>query len=79
MVEVIGSKYVEGTSKKSGKPYTAYIVYYTQDGADQGVNGKICGDAFVDKRLLNGQIPMPGDQIDLLYDKNGFLNKVIFY
>lgn len=79
MVEVIGSKYIEGISKKTGKPYSAYIVYYTQDGSHQGVNGKICGDAFVDKRLLDGQAPLPGDQIDLLYDKDGFLNKVLFY
>ena len=47
MVEVVGSKYMEGVSKKSGKPYKAYLVYYTQDGACDGVDGMITGDAFI--------------------------------
>lgn len=78
MVEVVGSKYVEGIGKKSGKPYQAYIVHYVADGDDEGFMGKITGDAFIDKSLLNGHIPMPGDQMELSYNKNGFLTKVTF-
>ena len=76
MVEVVRSKLVEGTSKKSGKPYKAYVVYYTED--DDSVFGVITGDAFIDVSLLNGRVPMPGDKMELNYNKNGFLSKVAF-
>lgn len=78
MVEVVGSKYVEGTSKQSGKPYKAYIVHYVEDGEDQGFMGQITGDAFIAKDMLGGRAPMPGDMLELSYNKNGFLTKVAF-
>lgn len=78
MVEVVGAKYVEGKSKTSGKDYKAYIVHYVEDGAPQGFNGCITGDAFIAKELLNGRVPVPGDKMVLSYNKNGFLTVVAF-
>lgn len=78
MVEVVGCKYVEGTSKTSGKPYKAYIVHYVEDGEEQGFTGMMTGDAFIAKDLCNRHIPSPGDKMELSYNKNGFLTKVEF-
>ena len=78
MVEVCGVKYVEGTGKKSGKPYQAYIVHYTQEGSSQGFQGFITGDAFIDGSLLDGKVPHVGDKINLFYNRNGFLQAVEF-
>lgn len=76
MVEVCGVKYVEGTSKTSGKPYQAYIVHYTEEGASHGFQGFVTGDAFIATSLLNGYIPKVGDRLTLLYNKSGFLQSV---
>lgn len=76
MVEIVGSKFVEGVGKKSGKPYKAYVVYYTEE--DESVMGLITGDAFIDTSLLNGRVPMPGDKLELVYNKSGFLSRVNF-
>lgn len=78
MVEVCGVKYVEGTSKKSGKSYAAYIVHYTQEGASQGFQGYITGDAFIEVSLLGGKTPHVGDKMNLFYTRNGFLQAVEF-
>lgn len=78
MVEVCGVKYVEGTGKKSGKPYKAYIVHFTEDGKRQGFKGYITGDAFIDVSLLDGQTIEVGDKLRLFYDKSGFLQAVEF-
>lgn len=79
MVEVCGVKYVKGVGKQSGRPYEAYLVYFTEDGKPQGVEGFVTGDAFVDVSLLNGRGIKVGDQIDLIYNKAGFLKNVIFH
>lgn len=78
MVEVCGVKYVEGTGKKSGKPYRAYMVCYTEDGRQQGYDGYITGDAFVSVDLLDGRDIKVGDKLNLFYNKNGFLQSVEF-
>lgn len=78
MVEICGVKYVEGTGKNSGKPYQAFLIYYTEDGRPQGVDGYVTGDAFVATSLLQGVVPRVGDKVELLYNKRGFLSSVKF-
>ena len=78
MVEICGVKFMEGTSKKSGKPYKAYLIHYTEDGAGQGFDGFVTGDAFIDVSLLNGRKPSVGDRVELFYNKQGFLLHVQF-
>ncbi len=78
MVEVCGVKYMEGVGKQSGKPYKAYVVYYTEDGAAQGVDGFVAGDAFVNASLLKGRPVVVGDKLKFSYNKNGFLTSVEF-
>ena len=78
MVEICGVKYVKGTGKSSGKPFEAYIIYYTEDGRPRGVDGFTTGDAFVSTSLLMGAVPQVGDKVELFYNKDGFLNSVKF-
>lgn len=70
--EVIGVRRSEGTSKKTGKPYSGYIVFYTYK--QQGVEGVAADNTFVSDQLID-TIPRPGDQIRLIYDRNGFLQE----
>lgn len=70
--EVIGVRRSEGTSKKTGKPYSGYIVFYTYN--QQGVDGVASDNTFVSDSLIDS-IPRPGDQIRLIYDRNGFLQE----
>lgn len=77
-VKVCGVKYMEGTGKKSGKPYKAYSVHYTMDGSSQGYAGYVTGEAFVAVDLVPGRAPVVGDRIDLGFDQRGFLQSVEF-
>lgn len=69
--EIIGVRRSAGTSKKTGKPYSGYIVFYTYK--QQDVEGVACDNTFISDTILNGDIPRVGDQIQLIYDRNGFL------
>lgn len=78
MVEVCGVKYSEGIGKKSGKPYKAFIIHFTEDGKAQGFDGFVTGDAFIDVSLLDGKVIKVGDKLNLFYNKDGFLKEVDF-
>ncbi|MBO5952636.1 MAG: hypothetical protein J6Q53_00700 [Oscillospiraceae bacterium] len=73
MYEVIGVRRTAGTSKKTGRPYSGYTVFYTY--LDQEVIGVKADNEFLSDTILNGYIPKPGDHVDLIYDRNGFLIK----
>lgn len=77
-VEICGVKYMEGTGRKSGKPYKAYSIHYTMDGKAQGYAGFVTGEAFVSVELLGGRIPVVGDRVRLGYDQRGFLQTIDF-
>lgn len=78
MVEVCGVKYMKGTSK-SGKPYEAYSIHYTEDGASQGYDGYVTGDAFISIELLGGMPIRVGDKVEISYRKNSsFVSSVKF-
>lgn len=78
MVEICGVKFVEGVSQKSGKPYKAYVIHYTEAGASFGYDGFITGDEFVDVSLLKGRKPSVGDRLEITYNKKGYLKSVEF-
>ena len=69
--EVIGVRRSEGKSKKTGKPFSGYIVFYSYE--QQDVTGKACDNAFIPDQILCGYTPNVGDKIKLIYDRNGFL------
>lgn len=78
MKEVCGVKFVSGSSKKTGKPYEAYLIHYTEEGASQGFQGFVTGDAFIATSLLDGYVPKVKDKVELFYNKSGFLEGVKF-
>lgn len=75
MNEIIGVRRTEGTSKKTGKPFSGYIVFYQY--TQQGVSGMACDNVFVSDELLTGTIPAPGMKCELRYNRNGFLTDFI--
>ena len=76
MVEVVGTKRMEGTSKKSGKPYSGYMVWYLEQ--QDGVTGQAADSAFISDTMLGGIIPNVGQLLELRYNKNGYLTEVKF-
>ena len=79
MGKIVGFRHMSGTSKK-GKPYSAYMIYFTEafpprfENVAQGVT---CDSAFVADSLLGGQVVSLGADIDLSYDKDGYIREVI--
>lgn len=69
--EIIGFRRCSGTSKKTQKPYSGYIIFFQFDAPD--VTGKSCDNAFVSDELLMGYIPKIGDRFKLFYNKSGFM------
>lgn len=69
--EIIGVRRMEGTSRKTGKPYSGYLVFYqfVQD----GTSGVACDSAFVSDAVLVGRIPSVGQSLVLYYDRRGFI------
>ena len=76
MVEVCGVRYGEGTSKKTGKPYKGFTVYYTEDGEAHGVKGFVADSCFLSSEILQGRMINVGDKLDIRYDKRGFVSSV---
>lgn len=75
MNEIIGVRKAEGTSKKTNKPYSGYIVFYQYD--QENVTGKACDNVFVSSDVLNGLTPAPGMQCEMHYNRQGFLTDFI--
>lgn len=75
MVEVCGMGYMEGTSKKSGKPYQGYMVHYTERVDRPGFSGFEADHCFIPSSALSQPLKI-GDKLELHYDRRGFLQKV---
>lgn len=79
MGKIVGFRGMSGTSKK-GNPYSGYMVYFTQPFPPHQAlraQGDSCDSAFVPDSLLGGQVISVGADIELSYDKQGFLREVI--
>lgn len=79
MAKIIGYQQMSGTSKKTGNPYSGFMVYYTEpmrvrSGFFGG--GDSCDSAFISDDLLQGIVPEVGADLDLRYDKRGYLREV---
>lgn len=78
MVEVCGVKYSEGISKKTGKPFKGFTVYFTKDGAAKGVKGFIADSTFLSSDILQGRVVNVGDKLRLDRDNRGYVEGVEF-
>ena len=79
MATIIGYRRMSGTGKKSGNPYSGYLVYYTESlrvPLGTLAEGESCDSAYIDYSLLQGVIPSVGSTLELRYDKRGYLQDV---
>lgn len=76
IVNVVGVKKVEGTSKKTGKPFDAYIIAYNREAKILGYNGMSAGEIFCDVSLLAGHVPIPGDTLMVDRNSSGFVESI---
>lgn len=72
MYEVVGFRRSVGTSKKTGKDFAGYIVFFNF--AQQGVTGMATEQTFISDEL--SYVPSLGDRVRLLYNARGFLMEV---
>lgn len=72
MYEVVGFRRSVGTSKKTGKDFSGYIVFFNFE--QQGVTGVATEQCFISDDL--GYVPALHDRVRLLYNARGFLMEV---
>lgn len=78
VVKVLGIEAKSGISKKSGKPYDGYFLYFAHE--KQGVTGMYAGDTFLQRdfaepklQACGGAGKLPGKSLNIDYDNRGFL------
>lgn len=76
MSTVIGYKRMEGTSKKTNRPYSGYILYCVEDQPGMDVQGQIAFEKFVSGDLLSAP-PYVGATADFRFDFKGYLTGVV--
>lgn len=80
---IVGIRAVEGTSKKTGKPFDSYIVHTTVENSNEVDAGIAVKDIFIDKGLLKDAVRDLGSYkqlvgLDMDIDRNeyGFVSSV---
>lgn len=73
-MKVIGVREMSGVSKKSGRPYSGVMVWYTEP--QSGVTGLSSDSAFLSDEVLGGLVVAVGDEVDIRYNRNGFVTGV---
>ena len=69
-IHVVGKAHLEGTSKKTGRPYDFIRLHYL--GRGRGVIGDAAMTASLDPQLVDyNSIPIPCDAV-LEFDNHGF-------
>lgn len=81
MAKLVGYRHVQGTSKKTGKPFDAYVVSYVGQDTDKGAVGFRADQQFVDRGMfeaaLNGRAAekVLNAECEFIYNKTGFLDR----
>lgn len=73
-ITVVGYRRIEFVDSKSGRQVSGYRVYYLKD--EYRVEGKVGEYCFISDRF--GIIPSVGDELLLVYNKDGKLVSVSF-
>lgn len=69
---VIGVKRMEGTSKRTGKPYAGYLFHVAYESRDKSLIGLETSQEFVPDGNYTS-VPKPGDKVNISYGKGGFV------
>lgn len=72
MARLIGFRKMQGTSKKTGRPYDGYILYCTDTPNMNGLVGDVCFEKFVNTAILVGE-PYLDASVEFKFDWTGYL------
>lgn len=83
--QIIGVKSLEGTSKKTGKNFDAYVLHtVVQTSGDEDLKGHEVKQQFIDKKFLlddvkrlGGYSALVGQVVDIMYNDRGFVESVM--
>ena len=75
MAKVIGYRYFDYTSRKTGRTYPAVTVYLVEDLAN-GV-GQSCFDVFMPSDRLGGYQPALNDEVRIMYNRYGSVESIV--
>lgn len=75
MIQLIGYRRMQGTSKRTGKPYNGYMLYCEEDHVPQDVCGNICFEKYADVNILSNE-PYVGAEVRFHFDFRGYLTQV---
>lgn len=83
--QIIGVKCLEGTSRKTGKNFDAYVLHtVVQNSGDEDLKGHEVKQQFVDKKFLlddvkrlGGYSALVGQVVDIMYNDRGFVESVM--
>lgn len=83
--QIIGVKAMEGTSKKTGRPFDSYVLHMVvQNSGDQDLKGHEVKQQFVDKKFLlddvqrlGGYSALVNQVVDIMYNDRGFVESVM--
>lgn len=70
-IDIVGKEHTEGVAKKTGKPYSLNIIYYTA--TKTGVNGKVAERAALSADDFGFETIQVGKPYNLEYDSRGFV------
>ena len=84
-MNLVGFEHIKGDSRKTGNPYDGFLVYLEgEPRADSKCIGNITDNTYIDATLFKSALDgrkadesLIGSKITLLYNKSGFLIKVI--
>lgn len=72
---VLGTRRLEGTSKKTGRPYAGYVLHICFPSRDPHLNGYEVDKPFVSDEAFT-VIPKPNEEINISYGRGGYIEDV---
>lgn len=74
-MELVGYKETKFTAQDTGEVIEGINLYLT--GPQDYVEGVACERVFLTKKKLDGYVPEIGDEIELVYNRYGKVDKII--
>lgn len=67
---LVGYRKFKSKNKKTGEPYTAYMLYFEYE--DKDTEGHVTEDAFLMADIVDASLLGVGAQLEVVYNKRGF-------
>lgn len=75
-MELVGYRHIEGKAKKTGRPYSANLLFVKYESTSDDVVGMEVDTVFVPDEVLNLNLVV-GMEFEVMYNKNGFAIDVV--